>query len=192
MNEVGNLKQFIFEIRGQQVMLDSDLASMYGIEVRALNQAAKRNPERFPEDFMFQLNQEEFENLKFQNGTSSWDSNLKSQFVTSSWGGVRKLPYAFTEHGVLMLSSVLRSPNAIQVNINIMRTFTAMRKYFAENKSVALDIRRIEKTLLAHIDTTDEQLVKHTNSINNIIEILDEMRKLPEPPPKRKIGFGVN
>lgn len=96
-------------------MLDKDLACLYGVEVRSLNQAVKRNAERFPSDFMFQLNNEEW-------------MILKSQFVISSWGGVRKLPYAFTEMGVAMLSSVLRSPIAIQVNINIMRAFVAVRQ----------------------------------------------------------------
>lgn len=97
-------------------MLDFDLANMYGVETRALNQSVKRNIERFPEDFMFQLTKEELD-------------VLKSQIVTSSWGGMRKLPYAFTEMGVAMLSSVLRSPLAIQVNIGIMRAFTEFAEW---------------------------------------------------------------
>ncbi len=101
----------IYFIRNQKVMLDRDLAALYGIETKVLNQAVKRNMSRFPEDFMFQLTEIEFQ-------------NLKSQIVTSSWGGSRKLPSAFTEHGVLMLSSVLKSDKAIQVNIQIMRIFT--------------------------------------------------------------------
>lgn len=100
----------IYFIRNQKVMLDRDLAALYGIETKVLNQAVKRNMSRFPEDFMFQLTEIEFQ-------------NLKSQIVTSSWGGSRKLPSAFTEHGVLMLSSVLKSDKAIQVNIQIMRIF---------------------------------------------------------------------
>jgi len=105
----------IYLIRDKRVMLDKDLADLYEVETRALNQAVSRNTERFPEAFMFQLNQQEFE-------------ILKSQFVTSSWGGTRKLPYAFTEQGVAMLSSVLRSKKAIQVNIQIMLVFTKPRK----------------------------------------------------------------
>src|SRR3954470_23466705 len=101
----------IYSLRGVKVMLDKDLAEMYGVEVRALNQSVKRNFTRFPEDFMFQLNNEEWH-------------NLKSQFVISSYGGVRKLPFAFTEQGVAMLSSVLRSERAIQVNIQIIRVYT--------------------------------------------------------------------
>src|SRR5665811_240024 len=103
----------IYLIRGQKVMLDSDLAELYGVETRRLNEQVKRNIDRFPEDFMFQLMEPEFE-------------NLKSQIATSSWGGRRKLPFAFTEHGVLMLSSVLNSNLAIKVNIQIMRIYTCL------------------------------------------------------------------
>ena len=106
----------IFEIRGQRVMLDFDLAELYEVETRALNQAVKRNTKRFPTDFMFQLTNKEFE-------------NLKSQSVISSWGGLRKLPYAFTEHGVTMLASVLRSERAIEINIQIVRAFIALRQF---------------------------------------------------------------
>ena len=106
----------IYEIRGQRVMLDFDLADMYEVETRALNQAVKRNIKRFPSDFMFQLSNKEFD-------------NLMSQSVISSWGGTRKLPYAFTEHGVTMLASVLRSERAIEINIQIVRAFIALRQY---------------------------------------------------------------
>lgn len=113
MNEIQTIQSIIYEIRGQRVMLDFDLADMYGVETRALNQAVKRNIERFPEDFMFQLTKGEW-------------TILKSQFVISKpiekRGGTQKMPYAFTEQGVAMLSSVLRSPLAIQVNIGIQRT----------------------------------------------------------------------
>ena len=106
--------------RGQQVMLDRDLAELYGVETRRLNEQVKRNIERFPEDFMFQLTQNEFD-------------NLKSQFATSSWGGVRKLPYAFTEQGVAMLSGVLKSSTAVEANIRIMRAFVSMRHFMVNN-----------------------------------------------------------
>ena len=108
----------IYEIRGQQVMIDKDLAGLYQVEVKRLNESVKRNLKRFPEDFMFQLTTEEW-------------LNLKSQFATSSWGGTRKLPYAFTELGVSMLSSILNSELAIEVNINIMRAFVAVRRFIA-------------------------------------------------------------
>jgi len=106
----------IFEIRGQRVMLDFDLANLYEVETRVLNQAVKRNIKRFPSDFMFQLSNKEFD-------------NLMSQSVISSWGGTRKLPYVFTEHGVTMLASVLRSERAIAINIQIVRAFIALRQY---------------------------------------------------------------
>lgn len=129
MNDIQIIQQKIYEIRGQRVMLDFDLAALYGVETGALNQAVKRNIERFPEDFMFQLTKGEWEILKSHSVTSitpenQQDAILISQNVISSWGGRRKLPYAFTENGVAMLSSVLRSPLAIQVNIGIMRIYT--------------------------------------------------------------------
>ncbi|WP_270603587.1 ORF6N domain-containing protein [Bacteroides ovatus] len=116
MNDIVIIENKIYEIRGQKVMLDFDLAEMYEIETKNLNKAVKRNIERFPDDFMFQLTKEELSNLRFQIGTSSW-------------GGNRYLPFAFTEQGVAMLSGVLRSPKAIEVNINIMRAFVHMRQY---------------------------------------------------------------
>ena len=115
----------ILLIRKQRVMLSDDLALLYGVETKALNRAVKRNADRFPEDFMFQLARAEWDDLKCQIGTSSLP-DLKSQIVTSSWGGTRVAPYAFTEQGVAMLSSVLRSPRAVQVNIAII--FTTISK----------------------------------------------------------------
>ena len=123
-------------------MLDSDLAMLYEVETKALNQAVKRNIERFPSHFMFQLTKEEWENL-----------NLKSQFVTSSlssWGGKRKLPYVFTEQGVAMLSSVLRSKQAIQTNIQIMDTFVKMRQWAIENKDMAQRLAELEHYFIQH------------------------------------------
>ena len=127
----------IYFIRNQKVMLDRDLAALYGIETKVLNQAVKRNMSRFPEDFMFQLTEIEFQ-------------NLKSQIVTSSWGGSRKLPSAFTEHGVLMLSSVLKSDKAIQVNIQIMRIFTKVRQMLLDTTELKIDILQIQKKLENH------------------------------------------
>ena len=114
------VESLIRVIRGQQVMLDRDLTELYGVEIRRLNEQVKRNIERFPEDFMFQLTPNEFD-------------NLKSQFANSSWGGVRKLPYAFTEQGVAMLSGVLESPTAVEANIRIMRAFVSMRHFMVNN-----------------------------------------------------------
>ncbi len=129
----------IYQIRGEKVMLDSDLAELYGVETRRLNEQVKRNIDRFPEDFMFQLTEPEFE-------------NLKSQIATSSWGGRRKLPYAFTEHGVLMLSSVLYSDLAIKVNIQIMRVYTKIRNMLATHKDLLLKFEQFETKLADHDD----------------------------------------
>ena len=115
-----NVESLIRVIRGQQVMLDRDLAELYGVETKRLNEQVKRNIERFPEDFMFQLTSNEFD-------------NLKSQIAISSWGGVRKLPYAFTEQGVAMLSGVLKSSTAVEANIRIMRAFVSMRHFMVNN-----------------------------------------------------------
>ena len=144
-----NIENLIHVIRGKQVMLDRDLARLYGVEARALNQAVKRNMERFPEDFMFQLSKEEFENLRSQIVTSSEEEILKSQNVISSWGGIRKWPYVFTENGVAMLSSVLRSQQAISINIQIMRAFNAMRHFITSNAQVFQRVENIEKNILA-------------------------------------------
>ncbi len=122
----------ILFIRGYKVMLDRDLAVLYGVGTRDLNKAVARNLERFPEDFMFKLNRKEFENLMFQTGTSSW-------------GGTRKMPYAFTEHGILMLSSVLRSSSAVQVNIQIMRAFVKLRQLLSTHKELARKLEELEK-----------------------------------------------
>ena len=135
------VQNLVYTIRGQQVMLDSDLAEIYGYEVKALNQQVKRNINRFPDDFMFQLTQEEID-------------NLKSQFVTSSWGGKRKLPYAFTEQGIYMLATVLRGELAEKQSIYIMRAFREMRHFLANNKLMFERINVLEN----HQKETDEKL----------------------------------
>ena len=149
LQQLENIENLIRFIRGKQVMLDRDLARLYGVEARALNQAVQRNIERFPEDFMFQLTKEEFENLKSQIVISSENEILKSQNVISSWGGIRKWPYVFTENGVAMLSSVLRSQQAISINIQIMRAFNAMRHFITSNAQVFQRVENIEKNILA-------------------------------------------
>lgn len=131
--------QRIFFVRGVKVILDSDLADFYDVSVKVLLQSIKRNIERFPEDFMFQLTKNEFE-------------DLRSQFVTSSWGGRRYLPYAFTEHGVAMLSSVLRSPRAVQMNILIVRAFIKIREILASNKDLAGKIEELQREQCAPLD----------------------------------------
>ena len=135
-------------IRGQQVIIDRDLALLYGVETRVLNQAVKRNSERFPDDFMFQLSKEDVEILKSQN-------------VTSSWGGDRRLPYAFTEQGIAMLSSVLKSQTAVEVNIRIMRAFVSMRRFIATNAQLFQRLETIEYHQLEmkqHQEVTDKRI----------------------------------
>ena len=122
----------IFLIRGKKAMLDKDLANLYGVKNKVLNQSVRRNLKRFPPDFMFQLSRSEL-------------SDLKSQFVTSSWGGIRKLPYAFTEQGVAMLSSVLNSERAIMVNIQIIRIFSRMRHLLIHYKDLKEKIEKMER-----------------------------------------------
>ncbi len=156
----------IYFIREQKVMIDNDLAELYEVETRRLNEQVKRNIARFPEDFMFQLTEEEF-------------INLKSQIATSSWGGRRKSPYVFTEHGVLMLSSVLNSEQAINVNIQIMRVFTKVRQMLTDNLSVKLEIEDIKK-----------KLQSQDKNIELIFNYLDELiDKQENPKPRKQIGF---
>lgn len=156
----------IYRIRDQKVMFDYDLAELYGVETRRLNEQVKRNLRRFPEDFMFQLSNNEF-------------LNLKSQFATSRWGGRRKPPFAFTEYGVLMLSSVLNSENAIQVNIRIMRIFTRFNKFLNNESGVKLEIKEIKKLLS-----------KHQKNIQLIFSLLDKLIDKPEGSESRKrIGY---
>lgn len=171
-----SIKSMIRLIRGQQVMLDSDLAFLYGVETRRLNEQVKRNIERFPDDFMFKLTKEEFDFLKSQfamsNITDRQDNkNLKSQIAISKWGGTRKLPYAFTRNGVAMLSSVLRSQTAVGVNVKIMRVFTAIPQLVNNNAQIIQRIFNIEQ----HQLETDEK-------INAIIEKIENFspKVIPE------------
>lgn len=132
----------IYFFREQKVMLDNDLAALYGVETKVLNQAVKRNLNRFPHDFMFQLDEKEFE-------------LLKSQIVTSSWGGRRKLPYVFTEQGIAMLSSVLTSATAVDVNIRIIRIFTRLREMVSTHKDILLKIERLEQQVAQNSSDTE-------------------------------------
>ena len=167
MNELTEIQSVIYDIHGTKAILDRDLARLYQVETRALNQAVKRNGKRFPEDFMFQLSAEEL-------------SNLKSQNVISSWGGVRKLPFAFTEQGIAMLSGLLNSDIAISVNIQIMRAFVELRhRLFAgsENES---QISELRKLLLLYIEKNDKR-------VNDIIIALNNL--IAKPPETKPIGF---
>lgn len=178
-NDIQNIRSLIHNIRGVSVMLDTDLAECYGIEVKALNRAVKRNTDRFPDDFMFQLKKEEWDSLRFQFGTFNRTVSRKY------------LPYAFTEHGVAMLSGILHTPTAIQVNINIIRTFTAMRQYISGQKDFGKKLYELEQVLMLHIDDTNMHLEGHTKSINDIITVLNELMRTPQKT-HRRIGFGAH
>ena len=159
---IERIQNSIYLIRRQKVIFDKDLASLYGVETKVLIQAVKRNIDRFPADFMFQLSDKEF-------------SDLRSQFVTSSWGGRRYSPYAFTEQGVAMLSSVLKSKRAVEVNIAIMRTFVKLRQILASNELLRSKIEAMERRY-------NEQFKVVFETINSMM--LDEPQK-----PKRPIGY---
>ena len=154
----------IWLIRGKKVLLDKDLAMLYRVEIKRLMESIKRHKSRFPEDFMFQLNPQEYE-------------NLRSQIATSSWGGRRYLPYVFTEQGVAMLSSVLHSERAIQVNIAIMRAFVQLKEMISNHQELSKRLDKLEKKLAAH-DT----------DIRTVFETIRELMSGPAKP-KRQIGF---
>ena len=159
---VERIAQTILLIRNQKIMLDADLAALYGVETKVLVQAVKRNIDRFPADFMFQLTKQEFD-------------DLRSQTVTSSWGGRRYPPYAFTEQGVSMLSSVLRSKRAIQVNIEIMRAFVQLRRMLASHADLARKLSSLEK--------------KYDAQFKVVFDAIRGLMAPPEPKKKREIGF---
>ena len=160
---IENITSLIYLIRGQKVMLDKDLADLYGVETKRLKEQVRRNNDRFPEDFMFELTAGEF-------------TNLRSQIATSRWGGARYRPMAFTEHGILMLSSVLKSDQAIQVNIQIMRAFTRLRQLIIDNA----DLRKEIESLRSETEGKFEIVFK----------ALDQLLS-KEAEPKKQIGFKV-
>ena len=170
------IERRIYLIRDQKVMLDSDLAELYKVETRVFNQAVKRNLHRFPADFMFQLTDEKVESLRSQIVISNEAESLRSQFATSKKGrgGRRYAPYAFTEQGVAMLSSVLNSERAIEVNIAIMRAFVKLREVLATHRDLARKLEEMEKKYDAQFRV-----------------VFDAIRELMKPPtaPRRKIGF---
>jgi len=175
-NRVISIQDMIFEFRGQKVMLDHDLAGLYEVELRTLNQAVKRNIERFPDDFMFQLTQDE------------WNI-LRSQFVISRYnhGGRRYLPYVFTEQGVAMLSGLINSDIAINVNISIMRAFIKLRQYVHSYSSLSEHFADLRKLLMLHIDNMDYKFTEYDEAINEIINALNNL--IEQPKETKRIGF---
>jgi hypothetical protein len=163
-NEV--ISDKIYFIRNQKVMLDKDLAELFDVETKRINEQVRRNSLKFPEHFMFQLNENEY-------------GILKSQFATSSWGGTRKLPYVFTEHGILQLSNVLKSERATQMSIKIIEVFIEMREYLIQNLSLRSEIEEIRK-----------KLNNHDKNIELVFNYLDElMEKQENTEPRKKIGY---
>ena len=184
-NEISSVlvESKIFMIRGKQVMIDRDLAELYGVETKRITEAVKRNIERFPEEFRFQLSVEEYDFLRSQFATSKKEDG-------ETRGGRQYLPYVFTEQGVAMLSAVLHSPTAIQVSIRIMDAFVKLRHYVSsqivktDDKEELAEIRRL---LLLHIDYCDKKFSEQDEKINQIIQVLNNL--IDEPKADRKIGF---
>jgi hypothetical protein len=168
-NELTKIKNMIYEIRGQKVMFDSDLAVLYQVETKYLNRTVKRHLKRFPSDFMFQLTKEEL-------------SDLRCHFATSSWGGLRYLPYVFTEQGIAMLSGLLNSDIAINVNIQIMRAFVQLRHYVIDKEDTNEQIAELRKLLMLYIEKNDKRVNEIIIALNNLIE---------KPPKTKRIGFNV-
>lgn len=180
----------IFIIRGLKVMLDHDLAQLYGVETKRLNEAVKRNIQRFPEKFMFQLTNEEWGNLKCHFGTSSLqyqfdtanlksqiatssldDKNLRSQIATANWGGKRKLPYVFTEHGALMLSSVLNSQRAINVSIQIIEVFDKLKNFALSQNQLKEQIRSLEEAFTDYKKENNDDIEELQKAVNLLLDI---------------------
>jgi len=202
MSELKTIEPLILTLRGQKVILDADLADAYGVQTRVLNQAVKRNADRFPEDFMFQLTEVEWSNLMSHSVISSSEESgsLKPRITTlnteglgnkgdgSDWsqmvtgpqkhGGRRKLPYVFTEHGAIMAASVLNSPKAVEMSVFVVRAFVQIRERLVANAEILKRLAEIDKTLLEHND-----------ALQIIWKQLQPLLMPPEPPKKGKIGF---
>jgi hypothetical protein len=173
--QIDQIGSMIRTIRGQKVILDADLALIYGVPTKILNKAVKRNLERFPYDFILQFTREELENLRFQFGTSSLH------------GGRRYLPYAFTENGAIMAANVLNSPEAVRMSVFVVRAFVKMRDLLGGTKELARQLADLEKKLTARLDVHESVIV---DVLRRVMEILDPP-PLPPEPPKRRIGFHV-
>jgi len=179
------LEPLIFRIRGRRVVLDADLARLYGVTTTRFNEAFRRNRHRFPGDFAFQITADELENLRSQIAISSLqstdspkDSSRRSRFVTASHGGRRYLPWAFTEHGALMAANILRSEGAVQMSVFVVRAFVRLREQVAANTAILKRLAEIDKTL-----------VQHDAVLSDLYRKLLPLLQPPADPPKRRIGF---
>jgi hypothetical protein len=205
MSDIAVIQRKIYEIRGQKVILDRDLAALYQVETRVLNQAVKRNSERFPEDFMFQLTLKEWRDILNEQNTEYQDAtNLTSQFVISSGhGGQRHMPYAFTEHGVVMLASLLRSDIAIKMSVQITRAFVAMRQALGALAATEAKIELLNEKI-ERLNLYIEEVMHDQNDINELqrtvneetsmqLELINEslaaLQAQPKQKPMRQIGY---
>lgn len=172
---VAQIESQIFLIRGQKVMLDADLAELYGVPTKRLNEQVRRNSERFPEDFMFQLTTEEFANLKSEFETSSLRSQIATSNNPAGRGGRRHLPYAFTEHGAIMVASVLNSPRAVEASVQVVRAFVQLRQMLASNAELSRKLVAMEK--------------KYDIKFKAVFDAIHELMAPLAPKKKRPIGF---
>ena len=169
----------ILLLRGHPVIIDADLAALYGVTTKRLNEQVRRNQERFPEDFLHKITVEEIVNLKSQIATSSYKSIFFSNLRKSSWGGRRNLPFAFTEHGALMAANVLSSPKAVQMSLFIIRAFVKQREELSANQAI-----------LKHLAEIDKSLLMHDAALHDLYRKLLPLLEPPPAKPRRPIGFG--
>ena len=199
MKDIAVIQRKIYEIRGQKVILDRDLAAFYQVEKKVLNQVVKRNKERFPEDFLFQLTHQEWMKVSVNEDVA----DLKSQIVTSNWGGVRKLPYAFTEHGVVMLASLLRSEIAVKMSVQITRAFVAMRQALVALTATEAKVELLNEKI-ERLNLYIEEVMHDQNDVNEmqraineetamqlelINQSLAELQAKPKAKPMNPVGF---
>ena len=185
-NGVVQIQTKIHNIRGIDVMLDSDIAQLYGVETKRINEAVKNNPDKFPLDLMFELSGDEWESLRSKISTLNEEQDLKSKFSTSSWGGRRKLPKVFTEQGVYMLATVLKSQKATETTLAIMRTFAKMRQYLADNGDLYKQISELKAEVIKNQEWTKEKLIATADAIAILEEMILEIRAAKEV---ESIGF---
>jgi ORF6N domain len=168
LGKVEDITRAILVLRGRRVLLDAELAVLYGVTTRRLNEQVRRNRKRFPNDFLFELTTEEF-------------ANLKSRFATSSWGGRRKRPLAFTEHGAIQAATILNSPRAVEMSVYVVRAFVKLREVLSTNRELARRFQQLELRL-------DNKLTEHDEAIAAILSAIRELMR-PRDPPRRGIGF---
>jgi hypothetical protein len=182
-----HFQSLIVSVRGQKVILDSDLAAIFGVETKRLNEAVKRNIDRFPDDFAFRLNLQEVANLKSQSATSSFASTRPRSSSHSSHGGRRKLPMAFTEHGAIMAANILNSPRAVQMSVFVVRAFVRMRSLLGDTRGLARRLEVLEKELKERQDLHESAIV---SILQRFMDVIDPPAP-PRQPSRKRIGFTV-